>query len=110
MLVNVQDTELTHDPKLLVEFTELAILPVTVGLEGLDRDGDEYVRNRVKIVFPTVKELMIYRRSMALAAPEVVSLSTLGFDPVDERDNLIVVIAPSPSDLASVDAMEKLIT
>lgn len=45
---------------------------------------------------------------MALAAPEVVSLSTLGFDPVDERDNLIVVIAPSPDDTAGVYAMEKL--
>lgn len=46
---------------------------------------------------------------MALAAPEVVSLSTLGFEPVDERDNLIVVIAPSPDDIAGVAAMEKLI-
>lgn len=44
---------------------------------------------------------------MALAAPEVVSLSTLGFDPVDERDNLIVVVAPSPEDAAGVDAMER---
>ena len=51
---------------------------------------------------------MSYRKSMALAAPEVVSLSTLGFDPVDERDNLIVVIAPSPDDIAGVNAMEKL--
>mmetsp|Transcript_22190 Transcript_22190/g.46805 ORF Transcript_22190/g.46805 Transcript_22190/m.46805 type:complete len:790 (+) Transcript_22190:100-2469(+) len=107
MLVDVRDAELTRDPKLFVEFIELAILPVAAGLEGMD--GDEYVRNRVKIVFPTVKELMSYRRSMALAAPEVVSLSTLGFDPVDERDNLIVVIAPSPDDVASVSAMEKLI-
>ncbi|KAL7533062.1 hypothetical protein ACHAWF_004323 [Thalassiosira exigua] len=106
MLVDVRDAELTRDPKLLVEFIELAILPVAAGLEGMD--GDEYVRNRVKLVFPTVKDLMSYRRSMALAAPEVVSLSTLGFDPVDERDNLIVVIAPSPDDMAGVNAMEKL--
>ena len=104
MLVDVRDAELTRDPKLLVEFIELAILPVAAGLEGLDS-----VRNRVKIVFPTVKELMSYRKSMALAAPEVVSLSTLGFDPVDERDNLIVVVAPSPDDMAGVAAMEKLI-
>jgi hypothetical protein len=104
MLVDVRDAELTRDPKLLVEFIELAILPVAAGLEGLDS-----VRNRVKIVFPTVKELMSYRRSMALAAPEVVSLSTLGFEPVDERDNLIVVIAPSPDDASGVAAMEKLI-
>ena len=109
MLVDVRDAELTRDPKLFVEFIELAILPVAAGLEGLDGDGDEYVRNRVKIVFPTVKELMSYRRSMALAAPEVVSLSTLGFDPVDERDNLIVVVAPSPDDIAGVMAMEKLL-
>ena len=104
MLVDVRDAELTRDPKLLVEFIELAILPVAAGLEGLDS-----VRNRVKIVFPTVKELMSYRKSMALAAPEVVSLSTLGFEPVDERDNLIVVIAPSPDDASGVAAMEKLI-
>mmetsp|Transcript_22142 Transcript_22142/g.53653 ORF Transcript_22142/g.53653 Transcript_22142/m.53653 type:complete len:794 (-) Transcript_22142:1127-3508(-) len=107
MLVDVRDAELTRDPKLFVEFIELAVLPVAAGLEGLD--GDEYVRNRVKIIFPTVKELMSYRRSMALAAPDVVSLSTLGFDPVDERDNLIVVIAPSPDDMAGVIAMERLI-
>lgn len=107
MLVDVRDAELTRDPKLFVEFIELAILPVAAGLEGMD--GDEYVRNRVKIVFPTVKELMTYRRSMALAAPDVVSLSTLGFDPVDERDNLIVVVAPSPDDIAGVMAMDKLL-
>jgi len=105
MMVDVRDAELTRDPKLFVEFIELAILPVAAGLEGLDAD----MRNRVKIVFPTVKDLMTYRKSMALAAPEVVSLSTLGFDPVEERDKLIVVVAPSPDDLAGVDAMEKLL-
>ena len=105
--IRQRDAELTRDPKLFVEFVELAILPVAAGLEGLD--GDEF-RNRVKIVFPTVKDLMSYRRSMALAAPEVVSLSTLGFDPIDERDNLIVIIAPSPDDLAGVSAMKKLIS
>lgn len=105
MLVDVRDAELTRDPQLFVEFIELAILPVAAGLEGLDAD----MRNRVKIVFPTVKDLMTYRKSMALAAPEVVSLSTLGFDPVEERDKLIVVVAPSPDDLAGVDAMEKLL-
>eukprot|EP00569_Conticribra_weissflogii_P002124 CAMPEP_0171345436 /NCGR_PEP_ID=MMETSP0878-20121228/21569_1 /TAXON_ID=67004 /ORGANISM="Thalassiosira weissflogii, Strain CCMP1336" /LENGTH=856 /DNA_ID=CAMNT_0011848839 /DNA_START=45 /DNA_END=2615 /DNA_ORIENTATION=+ len=107
MLVDVRDAELSRDPSLFVEFIELAILPVAAGLEGLD--GEEYTRNRVKIVFPTVKELMTYRRSMALAAPEVVALSTLGFDPVEERDNLIVVVAPSPDDVAGVNAMKKLI-
>jgi hypothetical protein len=106
MLVDVRDAELTRDPQLFVEFIELAILPVAAGLEGLDAD----MRNRVKIVFPTVKDLMTYRKSMALAAPEVVSLSTLGFDPVEERDKLIVVVAPSPDDLAGVDAMEKLLS
>jgi DNA-binding ferritin-like protein (Dps family) len=106
MLVDVRDAELTRDPKLFVEFIELAILPVAAGLEGL---GNEF-RNRVKIVFPTVKDLMQYRRSMALAAPEVVSLSTLGFDPIDDRDNLIVIVAPSPDDIAGVSAMKKLIS
>ncbi|KAL7498415.1 hypothetical protein ACHAWT_007352 [Skeletonema menzelii] len=105
MLVDVRDAELTRDPNMFVEFVELAILPVAAGLEGLDAD----MRNRVKIVFPTVKDLMTYRKTMALAAPEVVSLSTLGFDPVEERDKLIVVVAPSPDDLAGVDAMEKLL-
>lgn len=105
MLVDVRDAELTRDAKLFVEFIELAILPVAAGLEGLEAD----MRNRVKIVFPTVKDLMTYRKTMALAAPEVVSLSTLGFDPVEEQDKLIVVVAPSPDDLAGVDAMEKLL-
>lgn len=112
MLVDVRDAELSRDPKLLVEFIELAILPVAAGLEGLDDGyaGEESVRNRVKIVFPTVRGLVSYRRSMALAAPEVVSLSTLGFDPVDdERDNLIVVIAPRPDDVTAVKAMDTLI-
>eukprot|EP00804_Cyclotella_cryptica_P010281 CCRYP_012222-RA/>CCRYP_012222-RA protein AED:0.00 eAED:0.00 QI:249/-1/1/1/-1/1/1/667/654 len=107
MLVDVRDAELTRDPALFVEFIELAILPVAAGLEGLD--GDEYVRNRVKIVFPTVKDLMTYRKSMALAAPEVVALSTLGLDPVEERDNLIVVIAPSPDDIPGCTMMQKLL-
>ncbi|KAL7517289.1 hypothetical protein ACHAWX_002220 [Stephanocyclus meneghinianus] len=107
MLVDVRDAELTRDPALFVEFIELAILPVAAGLEGLD--GDEYVRNRVKIVFPTVKDLMTYRKSMALAAPEVVALSTLGLDPVEERDNLIVVIAPSPDDIPGCTMMKKLL-
>jgi hypothetical protein len=105
MLVDVRDAELTSDPKLFVEFLELAILPVAAGLEGLDAD----MRNRVKIVFPTVKDLMVYRKAMALAAPEVVALSTLGFDPVEEQDKLIVVVAPSPDDLVGVDAFEKLL-
>ena len=113
MLVDVRDAELTRDPKLFVEFIELAILPVAAGLEGVsDNSCDEssYISNRVKIVFPTVKELLSYRKQMALSAPDVVSLSTLGLDPIDaERDNLIVVIAPSPDDIAGVTAMEQLI-
>ena len=44
-----------------------------------------------------------------MAAPEVVALSTLGFDPVEEQDKLIVVVAPSPDDLVRVDAFEKLL-
>lgn len=56
-----------------------------------------------------MKDLMTYRKSMALAAPEVVALSTLGFDPVEERDKLIVLVAPSPDDLAGVDSMGKLL-
>jgi hypothetical protein len=107
MLVDVRDAELTRDPALFAEFIELAILPVAAGLEGLD--GDEYIRNRVKIVFPTVKEMMAYRKSMTLAAPEVVALSTLGLDPVEERDNLIVIVAPSPDDIPACTLMQKLL-
>ena len=104
MLVDVRDAELTRDPALLVEFIELAVLPVAAGLQGLDA-----YTNRVKIVFPTVEELLGYRKYMALAAPEVVSLSTLGFDPVEEKDNLIVIIAPSPDDVAGCEMMQKLL-
>ena len=104
MLVDVRDAELTRDPALLVEFIELAVLPVAAGLQGLD-----VYTNRVKIVFPTVEELLGYRKYMALAAPEVVSLSTLGFDPVEEKDNLIVIVAPSPDDVAGCDMMQKLL-
>lgn len=91
MLLDVRDAELSRDAELLVQFIELAILPVAAGLEGLDM-----AKNRVKVVFPTVSQLLEYRRTMALAAPEVVALSTLGFDPVEEQDNLVVIIAPSP--------------
>lgn len=47
---------------------------------------------------------------MALAAPEVVSLSTLGFDPVEEKDNLVVVIAPSPDDEEGLAQMNDLLS
>ncbi|KAL7513956.1 hypothetical protein ACHAXN_011198 [Cyclotella atomus] len=104
MLVDVRDAELTRDPSLLVEFIELAILPVAAGLQGLDQ-----YTNRVKIVFPTVKDLVDYRKFMALAAPEVVSLSTLGFDPIEEKDNLIVIVAPPPDDVAGCNMMQKLL-
>jgi len=93
MLVDVRDAELSKDPDILVQFIELAVLPVAAGLEGLNSD-----RNRVKIVFPTVSQLLTYRKTMALAAPEVITLSTLGFGSVEENDNLVVVIAPSPDD------------
>eukprot|EP00547_Thalassionema_nitzschioides_P005363 CAMPEP_0194199856 /NCGR_PEP_ID=MMETSP0156-20130528/711_1 /TAXON_ID=33649 /ORGANISM="Thalassionema nitzschioides, Strain L26-B" /LENGTH=542 /DNA_ID=CAMNT_0038924799 /DNA_START=236 /DNA_END=1864 /DNA_ORIENTATION=+ len=93
MLVDVRDAELSSDPDTFVQFMELAILPVAAGLEGL-----KSARNRVKIVFPTVSQLLLYRRSMALAAPEVVALSTLGFDPIEKRDQLVVLVAPSPDD------------
>jgi hypothetical protein len=103
MLVDVRDAELTRDPDILVQFIELAILPVAAGLEGLRSS-----RNRVKIVFPTVSQLLQYRKSMALAAPEVVALSTLGFDPVEKKDNLVVIIAPSPDDHDGLRAMNEL--
>lgn len=104
MLVDVRDAELSRDPETLVQFIELAILPVAAGLEGLTS-----TRNRVKIVFPTVSQLLEYRRTMALAAPEVVALSTLGFDPVEKMDNLVVIVAPSPDDEEGLLAMNELL-
>lgn len=105
MLVDVRDAELTRDPDVLTQFIELAILPVAAGLEGLKTK-----KNRVKIIFPTVSLLMQYRKSMALAAPEVVSLSTLGFDPVEAKDNLVVIVAPAPDDDEGLMQMNELVS
>eukprot|EP00536_Pseudo-nitzschia_multiseries_P001660 jgi/Psemu1/322181/estExt_fgenesh1_pg.C_210040 len=105
MLVDVRDAELSNDPEILVQFIELAILPIAAGLEGL-----KSTRNRVKIVFPKVSQLLEYRRTMALAAPEVVALSTLGFDPVEKRDKLVVIVAPQPDDDEGIQAIRDLLT
>ena len=105
MLVDVRDAELSRDPEILVQFIELAILPIAAGLEGL-----KSTRNRVKIVFPKVSQLLEYRRTMALAAPEVVALSTLGFDPVEKRDKLVLVVAPAPDDEEGLAAMAELLS
>ena len=104
MLVDVRDAELSRDLDILAQFIELSILPVAAGLEGLKTK-----KNRVKIVFPTVSLLMQYRKSMTLAAPEVISLSTLGLDPVEDRDNLVVIIAPSPDDPEGLAQMDELL-
>lgn len=104
MLVDVRDAELSSDPETLVQFIELAILPIAAGLEGL-----KSTRNRVKIVFPKVSQLLEYRRTMALAAPEVVALSTLGFDPVERRDKLVVIVAPEPDDEEGLTTMRELL-
>lgn len=104
LLVDVRDAELTSNAETLVQLIELAILPVAAGLEGL-----ESKRNRLKLVFPTVKQLLQYRKTMALAAPEVVALSTLGLDPVDDRDNLVVIVAPAPDDEEGYHVMNALL-
>ena len=106
MLVDVRDAELSRDNDILVQFIELAILPVAAGLEGLT-SGER--NHRVKIVFPTVSQLLQYRKSMALSAPEVVALSTLGFDSVEESDNLVVVIAPRPDDEEGMQHLSELL-
>eukprot|EP00586_Coscinodiscus_wailesii_P007419 CAMPEP_0172491634 /NCGR_PEP_ID=MMETSP1066-20121228/22520_1 /TAXON_ID=671091 /ORGANISM="Coscinodiscus wailesii, Strain CCMP2513" /LENGTH=520 /DNA_ID=CAMNT_0013260793 /DNA_START=825 /DNA_END=2386 /DNA_ORIENTATION=+ len=100
MLVDVRDAELSRDNDILAQFIELAILPVAAGLEGLDSH-----RNRVKLIFPKVSQLLQYRKAMALSAPEVVALSTLGFDAVEDRDNLVVILAPSPDDEEGMGAL-----
>ena len=106
MLVDVRDAELSRDPDILVQFIDLAVLPVAAGLEGI-----EGLRNRVKIVFPTVSQLMQYRKTMALAGTtDVLTLSTLGFDPVQEQDGLVVIIAPSPDDEEGIEAMSELLS
>lgn len=105
MLVDVRDAELSSDPETLVQFIELSILPIAAGLEGL-----KSTRNRVKIVFPKVSQLLEYRRTMALAAPEVVALSTLGFDPIEKSDKLVVMIAPEPDDEEGLRAIKDLLT
>lgn len=104
MLVDVRDAELSSDAETLVQFIELAILPVAAGLEGLMSQ-----RNRLKIVFPTVSQLLTYRKTMALAAPEVVALSTFGLEPVEKQDNLVVIVAPAPDDEEGLVAMEELL-
>ena len=104
MLVDVRDAELSRDPETLVQFIELALLPVAAGLEGL-----QATQNRVKIVFSKVSQLLEYRRTMALAAPEVVALSTLGFDPVEKRDKVVVIVAPEPDDEEGLAAMKELL-
>ena len=108
MLVDVRDAELSFRPEhseTLVQFIELAILPVAAGLEGLRSR-----RNRLKVVFPTVSHLLTYRKSMALSAPDVVALSTLGFDPVEQKDNLVVILVPSPDDDEGLLAMNELLS
>ncbi|KAL7574533.1 hypothetical protein ACA910_015888 [Epithemia clementina (nom. ined.)] len=104
LLVDVRDAELTSNAETLVQFLELAILPVAAGLEGLRSK-----RNRLKIVFPTVKQLLQYRKTMALAAPEVVALSTLNLDPVEPQDNLVVIVAPAPDDEEGCQVMNQLL-
>ena len=104
LLVDVRDAELTSNADTLVQFIELAILPVAAGLEGL-----RLKRNRLKIVFPTVKQLLQYRKTMALAAPEVVALSTLNLDPVEPHDNLVVIVAPAPDDEEGCQVMNQLL-
>ena len=104
LLVDVRDADLSNSAETLVQFIELAVLPVAAGLEGLNSK-----RNRLKIVFPTVSQLLQYRKTMALAAPEVVALSTLGFDPVEQDDNLVVIISPAPDDAEGLEAMNELL-
>jgi hypothetical protein len=53
---------------------------------------------------------MQYRKTMALAGTtDVLTLSTLGFDPVQEQDSLVVIIAPSPDDEEGIEAMGDLL-
>lgn len=106
LLVDVRDADLSRNPETLVQFIELAILPVAAGLEGLSKSMERY---RLKIVFPKVSQLLEYRKTMALSSPDVVALSTLGFEPVEPEDNLVVIIAPAPDDEEGLQAMNELL-
>jgi hypothetical protein len=106
LLVDVRDADLSRNPETLVQFIELAILPVAAGLEGLSKSMERY---RLKIIFPKVSQLLEYRKTMALSSPDVVALSTLGFEPVEPEDNLVVIIAPAPDDEEGLQAMNELL-
>jgi len=93
MLVDVNDAELSSSTETLAQFVELAILPVAAGLEGLNTD-----KNRLKIIFPTVTDLSAFRKSYTLASPDVIALGTLGFGSAEEKDGVVVIVAPSPED------------
>ena len=58
-------------------------------------------------VFPTVAQLLEYRKLSALAAPDVVALGTLNFGSLEDPDALIVVVAPSPEDKEEVRECEE---
>jgi len=105
MLVDVRDAELSQDPEVLVQFVELAILPLAEGLEGLGCD-----RNRIKIVFPKVSQLQHYHATMSLNVPDVITHSTLGFEPVSPQDNLIIILSPHPTDTEGLAKMNALLT
>ncbi|GMH49040.1 hypothetical protein TL16_g00429 [Triparma laevis f. inornata] len=105
MLVDVRDAELTNNPEILAQFLELSILPVAAGLEGLNSE-----RNRVKIVFPTVAQLLEYRKLSALAAPDVVALGTLNFGSLEDPDALIILVAPSPEDKEEFEMMMRILS
>jgi hypothetical protein len=44
-----------------------------------------------------------------LSSPDVVALSTLGFEPVEPEDNLVVIVAPAPDDEEGLQAMNELL-
>lgn len=67
---------------------------------------------RAKVVFPTVSQLSEYRNTAATASstsPDVVALSTLGFEPIEEEDNLVVIVSPSPDDEDGLRKMNELL-
>ena len=94
MLVDVRDPSLTPSsgaaPERLARFVELLVLPIVAALEGLD--GLD--RNRVHVMFKSVRDLAAARSAMsAISNDSVVGLGALSLDTsLDASDAVLVLV------------------